>query len=151
MSQLSIYELRMRAGLRQGRVARKAGIVQSTLCSIEKGYRAPTPEQVATITAAIEELSRNPFLDIPLELSQEERAVWRELERICPKLEKVPPRSQCIRIVKLLAKMRKEGIGNRDGKHGITDDELERLLYLFDVFRMTPVSRGAVPMERAAS
>lgn len=151
MSQPSIYELRTRAGLRQCLVARKAGIVQSTLCSIEKGYRAPTAQQTAAIAAAIEELSAKPFGEAPRGLTEYERKVWDEINEICPKLDKRPSRAQCARLVRLVAKMRQQGIGDRDGKHGLTVPELERLLYLFDQFRMTPASRGAVPWTEPPS
>jgi DNA-binding XRE family transcriptional regulator len=152
MSQPSIYEMRTRAGLRQGLVARKAGIVQSTLCSIEKGHRVPTPQQLSAIKSAIEELTGNrQFGFVPTELTDAERLVWNEVAAICPKLPKMPPRAQCIKLVRLIAKMRTEGIGRRDGKNGLTVPELEMLVFLFDRFKMTPASRGAIPWPEPQS
>src|SRR5260221_6027755 len=147
----SLYELRMRAGITQARVAMKAGYSQALLSSLESGDRVPTAKHISAITAAIEELSAKPFGEAPHVLTEFERRVWNEINEICPRLPKLPPRAQCVRLVKLVAKMRQEGIGKRDGKNGLTVSELERLLYLFDTFRMTPASRGAVPWPEPQS
>jgi transcriptional regulator with XRE-family HTH domain len=151
MSQFSLSELRKSAGLAQGVVARKVGISQATLCYYENGLSAPNAKRIAAITAAIKELSSNPFGDPPRTLTEYERRVWDEVSQTCPKGIKMPPRAQRIRLVRLLVKVRREGIGNRDGKHGVTVPELERLIFLFDEFRMTPASRGAVPWPEPQS
>lgn len=147
----SLYELRTRAGITQARVAKKAGCSQALLSSFETGDRVPSAKQIASITAAIEKLAASPFGEAPHVLTEYERRVWDEVSQICPKGIKVPSRGQCIRLVKLIAKVRKEGIGDRDGKHGVTVAELERLIYLFDMFKMTPASRNVIPWKEPQS
>jgi hypothetical protein len=143
---VSLHELRTRAGLAQTRVAKKAGISGALLCLFEIGTRVPTPVQEAAIKAAISELSISPFNDPPASLTEYEHTVWMELAQICPQLPRMPSRNLCIRLVRLIAKMRQKGIGvGRNGKQGLTVPEMERMIYLFDTFRMTPASRGAVP------
>jgi len=53
-----IRSKRVRAGLSGIVVCKKAGIARSRLSDIERGYGSATPDELARITAAIEDLAR---------------------------------------------------------------------------------------------
>lgn len=56
---LRLYWDRRSLGLNQYQLSEKLGISQSVLCEIETGKRAPTPEQVAIVSALASKLPKH--------------------------------------------------------------------------------------------